>query len=153
MVSASVPLILVGIDSSVIARDYVEGMWMILQQEKPEDFVLATGETHSVREFVEKSFAHVGVKLRWEGEDIDEVGIDVDTGKVVVRVDPKYFRPAEVECVDLPFATGICANYCFQASSTVTPPRLSAFWVGSVASTSTLSSPRWSKLTSRLLLA
>ncbi|TEB32678.1 GDP-mannose 4,6-dehydratase [Coprinellus micaceus] len=79
------------------ARDYVEGMWMILQQEKPEDFVLATGETHSVREFVEKSFAHVGVKLRWEGKDTDEVGIDVNTGKVVVRVDPKYFRPAEVD--------------------------------------------------------
>lgn len=74
---------------------------MILQQEKPEDFVLATGETHSVREFVEKSFAHVGVKLRWEGKDVEEVGIDVDTGKVVVRVDPKYFRPAEVEYVPL----------------------------------------------------
>lgn len=86
---------------ATVARDYVEGMWMILQQEKPEDFVLATGETHSVREFVEKSFAHVGVKLRWEGKDVDEVGIDVDTGKTVVRVDPKYFRPAEVECVHL----------------------------------------------------
>ncbi|KAF5313390.1 hypothetical protein D9611_008551 [Ephemerocybe angulata] len=79
------------------ARDYVEGMWLILQQDTPEDFVLATGETHSVREYVEKAFGHVGVKIRWEGKDVDEHAIDVDTGKVIVRVDPKYFRPAEVE--------------------------------------------------------
>lgn len=79
------------------ARDYVEGMWRILQQDQPDDFVLATGETHSVREFVEKSFAHVGVTLRWEGKDEQEHAIDVASGKIVVRVDSKYFRPAEVE--------------------------------------------------------
>jgi len=79
------------------ARDYVEGMWRILQQEEPEDFVLATGEMHSVREFVEQAFAHVDVKIRWEGEGEQEVGIDQKTGKVLVRVDTKYFRPAEVD--------------------------------------------------------
>ncbi|KDQ12415.1 hypothetical protein BOTBODRAFT_34391 [Botryobasidium botryosum FD-172 SS1] len=79
------------------ARDYVEGMWRILQQETPEDFVLATGEMHTVREFVEKSFAIVGIKIRWEGEGEKEVGINVQTKGVVVRVDPQYFRPAEVE--------------------------------------------------------
>ncbi|KAB5588486.1 GDPmannose 4,6-dehydratase [Ceratobasidium theobromae] len=75
----------------------VEGMWRILQQETPEDFVLATGETHPVREFVEKSFAVVGVQIKWEGEGVDEVGKDAATGKVVVRVDTRYFRPAEVD--------------------------------------------------------
>ncbi|EAU83910.1 GDP-mannose 4,6-dehydratase [Coprinopsis cinerea okayama7 len=79
------------------ARDYVEGMWLMLQQDKAEDFVLATGETHSVREFVEKAFAVVGTKIRWEGKGVDEHAIDVDTGNVVVRVDPRYFRPAEVD--------------------------------------------------------
>ncbi|KAF8506263.1 GDP-mannose 4,6-dehydratase [Gautieria morchelliformis] len=79
------------------ARDYVEGMWRMLQQPTPEDFVLATGETHYVREFVEKSFAAVNIKIRWEGKGVDEVGINVHTGNVVVRIDPRYFRPAEVE--------------------------------------------------------
>ncbi|TFK25454.1 GDP-mannose 4,6-dehydratase [Coprinopsis marcescibilis] len=79
------------------ARDYVEGMWRILQQEQPEDFVLATGETHSVREFVEKAFAFVGVQISWENEGQDEHAIDLATGNVIVRVDPRYFRPAEVE--------------------------------------------------------
>lgn len=79
------------------ARDYVEGMWMMLQQPTPEDFVLATGETHPVREFVNKSFEAVGITLRWEGSGIEEQGIDVKTGKAVVKVDPKYFRPAEVD--------------------------------------------------------
>ncbi|KZT54455.1 GDP-mannose 4,6-dehydratase [Calocera cornea HHB12733] len=79
------------------ARDYVEGMWQILQQDEPTDFVLATGETHKVREFVEKAFAVVGTKIRWEGEGVDEVGWDVEKNKIVVRVDPRYFRPAEVE--------------------------------------------------------
>ncbi|KAG8845284.1 hypothetical protein FRB96_002573 [Tulasnella sp. 330] len=79
------------------AQDYVEGMWLMLQQEVPEDFVLATGETHPVREFVEKAFAVVDIKLRWEGKDTEETGIDVATGKVLVRIDPAYFRPAEVE--------------------------------------------------------
>jgi len=79
------------------ARDYVEGMWLILQQETPEDFVLATGEIHSVREFVEKAFAVVGTQIRWEGKGVDEKGINAATGKVIVRIDPRYFRPAEVD--------------------------------------------------------
>ncbi|KAK9900736.1 GDP-mannose 4,6-dehydratase [Cystobasidium minutum MCA 4210] len=79
------------------ARDYVEGMWRMLQQDKSDDFVLASGEMHSVREFVEKSFAIAGITIRWEGYEVNEVGIDAQTGKIVVRVDPKYFRPAEVE--------------------------------------------------------
>lgn len=79
------------------ARDYIEGMWLMLQQDTPEDFVLATGETHSVRSFVEKAFAVTGRKIKWEGEGVDEVGKDAETGKVRVRIDPRYFRPAEVE--------------------------------------------------------
>lgn len=79
------------------ARDYVECMWLILQQDEPGDFVIATGEFHSVREFTEHAFARAGITLRWEGEGVDEKGIDVATGKVLVEVDPKYFRPAEVE--------------------------------------------------------
>jgi len=79
------------------ARDYVKAMWLMLQREKPEDFVIATGETHSVTEFVEKAFAVVGIKLRWEGEGVDEVGINVETNQAIVKVDPRYFRPTEVE--------------------------------------------------------
>ena len=79
------------------ARDYVEMMWMMLQQDKPDDYVVATGEMHSVREFIEKSFAHVGHTIEWQGKGVDEVGIDTSTGKTVVRIDPRYFRPAEVE--------------------------------------------------------
>ena len=79
------------------ARDYVECMWLILQHDTPEDFVIATGEMHSVREFCTLAFAEVGVTLCWEGEGVDEKGIDATTGKVLVEVDPKYFRPAEVE--------------------------------------------------------
>lgn len=79
------------------ARDYVEGMWRMLQQEQAEDFVLATGETHPVREYVEKAFACVGVKLRWEGTGVDEEGLDEKSGRVLVKVDPRYFRPAEVD--------------------------------------------------------
>lgn len=79
------------------AADYVEGMWRMLQQEQPEDFVLATGETHPVREFVEKSFAVVGITVKWEGSGVKEIGKDAETDQVIVRVDPKYFRPAEVE--------------------------------------------------------
>lgn len=79
------------------ARDYVECMWLMLQHETPEDFVIATGEQHSVREFTERAFREVGITLRWEGEGVDEKGIDVATGRVLVEVDPKYFRPAEVE--------------------------------------------------------
>ena len=79
------------------ARDYVECMWLILQQEKPEDFVIATGRYHTVREFCTLAFKEVGIELRWEGEGVNEKGIDVATDKVLVEVDPKYFRPAEVE--------------------------------------------------------
>ena len=79
------------------AKDYVECMWLMLQHPTPEDFVIATGEMHSVREFVTKAFAEAGINIRWEGKDIDEKGIDVATGKALVEVDPKYFRPAEVE--------------------------------------------------------
>ena len=79
------------------AKDYVECMWMILQHDTPEDFVIATGEMHTVREFCTLSFAEAGIELRWEGTGIDEKGIDKATGKVLVEIDPKYFRPAEVE--------------------------------------------------------
>ena len=79
------------------ARDYVECMWLMLQHGTPEDFVIATGEQHSVREFTERAFHEVGIDLRWEGEGVEERGIDIATGRVLVEVDPKYFRPAEVE--------------------------------------------------------
>lgn len=79
------------------ARDYVEGMWMMLQQQVPDDYVLATGETHSVREFCERAFAVVGRRIRWQGEGRDEVGVDDASGKIVIRVDPRYFRPTEVD--------------------------------------------------------
>lgn len=79
------------------ARDYVECMWLIMQQPEPDDFVIATGEYHSVREFTELAFRRAGIELRWEGEGVDEKGIDVATGRVLVEVDPKYFRPCEVE--------------------------------------------------------
>lgn len=79
------------------AKDYVECMWLILQRDTPEDFVIATGEKHTVREFATLAFHEVGIELRWEGEDVNEKGIDLKTGKVLVEVDPKYFRPCEVE--------------------------------------------------------
>ena len=79
------------------ARDYVECMWLILQHPVPEDFVIATGEMHTVREFCTLAFAEVGIDISWEGTGVDEKGIDKATGKVLVEVDPKYFRPAEVE--------------------------------------------------------
>ncbi|XP_066147897.1 GDP-mannose 4,6 dehydratase [Euwallacea fornicatus] len=78
------------------ARDYVEAMWLMLQQEKPEDFVIGTGETHSVKEFVEQAFRHVGKEILWEGEGLHEVGKEKDTGIVRVKVDAKYFRPTDV---------------------------------------------------------
>lgn len=79
------------------AKDYVECMWLMLQYEKPEDFVVATGEAHSVREFCTLAFKYAGIELKWEGEGVNEKGIDVKTGRVLVEVDEKYFRPAEVE--------------------------------------------------------
>lgn len=79
------------------ARDYVDGMWRMVQQEKPDDYVLATGETHSVREFVELAFAEVGRKIEWHGKGVDEVGRCAKTGDDLVRIDPRYFRPTEVD--------------------------------------------------------
>ncbi len=79
------------------AGDYVEAMWRILQQDEPEDYVIGTGETHSVREFTELAFKEAGIEIEWEGEGVNEVGRDRATGKVLVEVDPKYYRPAEVE--------------------------------------------------------
>jgi GDPmannose 4,6-dehydratase len=79
------------------AKDYVECMWRILQYKEPEDFVIATGETHSVREFCTLAFAEAGIDLRWEGENENEKGINIKTGEVLVEVDPKYYRPTEVE--------------------------------------------------------
>lgn len=78
------------------AKDYVECMWLIMQQEKPDDYVIATGEYHTVREFTQLAFARAGINLRWEGEGLLEKGIDTETGKILVEVDEKYFRPAEV---------------------------------------------------------
>lgn len=79
------------------AKDFVRMMWMMLQQDTPDDYVAATGEMHTVREFVERSFAHVGRPLEWRGTGADEIGIDTTTGHTVVRVDPRYFRPSEVD--------------------------------------------------------
>ena len=78
------------------ARDFVEGMWMIVQQPEPDDYVLATGESHSVREFVQLAFAETGRTIQWSGSGLDEKGIDAASGEVVVEVDPRYFRPTEV---------------------------------------------------------
>jgi GDPmannose 4,6-dehydratase len=79
------------------ARDYVEGMWTMLQQPQPDDYVLATGEGHSVREFVERAFAAIDRRIRWRGEGEAEIGVDEATGKTLVKVDPRYFRPTEVD--------------------------------------------------------
>jgi GDPmannose 4,6-dehydratase len=79
------------------ARDYVRGMWLMTQQDEPDDYVLATGETHAVRELVELAFAETGVRIEWRGEGVDETGIDASSGQVRVAVDPRYFRPTEVD--------------------------------------------------------
>ena len=79
------------------AKDYVECMWLILQHETPEDFVIATGEMHTVREFCTLAFHYLGIELEWQGSGVDEKGIDKATGRTLVEVDPKYFRPCEVE--------------------------------------------------------
>lgn len=79
------------------AMDYVEGMWLIMQHDKPDDFVLATGETHTVREFVEAAFKIVDIDIEWRGSGEDETGIDSKTGKVLVSIDPRYYRPTEVD--------------------------------------------------------
>ncbi len=79
------------------AKDFVRGMWMMLQQDKPDDYVLATGEDHSIREFIERAFGEVGRTVEWSGQGVDEIGRDSRTGQTVVSVDPRYFRPTEVE--------------------------------------------------------
>jgi GDPmannose 4,6-dehydratase len=79
------------------ARDYVDGMWRILQQDQPDDYVLATGETHTVREFVERAFGAVGREIEWTGRGVDEIGVDRKSGKELIEIDPRYFRPTEVE--------------------------------------------------------
>lgn len=87
------------------AKDYVEAMWLMLQQDKPEDYVISTGVCHSVREFVLAAFKHVGVEIDWEGEGVEEIGKDKKTGEVRIRVNPKYYRPTEVE-----FLLGDCTK-------------------------------------------
>lgn len=79
------------------AKDYVECMWLMLQKDKPEDYVIATGESHSIKEFVELAFQEVGIEIEWRGEDVNEEGINKKTGKILVKVDPSYFRPTEVD--------------------------------------------------------
>src|SRR5438552_7999442 len=79
------------------ARDYAEGMWLILQQDEADDYILATGERHSVRDFVEKAFAHIGRMIVWRGRGIEEKGVEKSTGQVHIEVDPRYFRPTEVD--------------------------------------------------------
>ena len=79
------------------AKDYVEAMWLMLQQDEPEEYVIATGETHSVREFCDEAFKELGIEIEWQGNGVDEKGIDRETGKVIIEVDPCYFRPTDVE--------------------------------------------------------
>jgi GDPmannose 4,6-dehydratase len=79
------------------SKDYVNAMWLMLQQETPDDYVIATNETRTVREFVEIAFHHVGISIEWQGEGVNEVGIDKATGKTIVKINPKFFRPAEVD--------------------------------------------------------
>lgn len=79
------------------AKDYVEGMWLMLQQDVADDYVLATNETHTVREFIEVAFNEVGIKMRWEGKGVDEKGFNAETNEILVEIDPKYFRPTEVD--------------------------------------------------------
>jgi GDPmannose 4,6-dehydratase len=81
------------------ARDYVEGMWLMLQQPEPDDYILATGEEHSVRDFVEKAFAHVDIKINWRGSGVTEQGLDARDGRVLVEIDPRYFRPTETDAL------------------------------------------------------
>jgi GDPmannose 4,6-dehydratase len=81
------------------APDYVEAMWMMLQQKTPDDFVIATGETHSVREFIEKAFMEVGISVEWRGSGVNEVGVDSKTNRVLIEVSPRYFRPTDVDCL------------------------------------------------------
>jgi GDPmannose 4,6-dehydratase len=81
------------------AKDYVEAIWLIMQQDKPDDFVIASGENHSVREFVELAFKELGIKIEWRGKGIDEHGVDQGTGKTIIAIDPRHYRPTDVECL------------------------------------------------------
>jgi GDPmannose 4,6-dehydratase len=110
------------------ARDYVEGMWRIVQQPEPGDFVLATGETHSVREFVELAFSHVERKIEWRGKGVDETGIDCATGDTLIRIDARYFRPTEV---DLLLGDASKAKRVLGWTHTITFPELVAEMVAS----------------------
>lgn len=80
----------------IIYATYIQAMWLMLQQTQPDDYVIATGEEHSVREFVEMAFQYVGRKIKWQGEGVNETGQDAQTGQVLVRINPKFFRPTEV---------------------------------------------------------
>jgi len=110
------------------ARDYVEGMWRILQQETPDDFVLATGEKHSVREFIEQAFSLVGRRIEWRGKGVEEVGVDAGSGKTLVKIDRRYFRPTEV---DLLLGDPSKARQVLGWRHTVTFPQLVAEMVSS----------------------
>jgi GDPmannose 4,6-dehydratase len=79
------------------AGDYVEGMWRMLQQDKPDDYVLATGETHSIREFCELAFKEIGITIKWQGSGAEEQGIDAESGKVLIQINPEFYRPSEVD--------------------------------------------------------
>lgn len=79
------------------ARDYVEAMWLMLQQPQPDDYVVATGEAHTVREFVERAFASAGITIAWDGSGVNEIGRNKQTDKILVKIDPRYFRPTEVD--------------------------------------------------------
>ena len=79
------------------SKDYVRAMWLMLQQDKPDDYVIATNETRTVREFVETAFKHVGIEVQWQGSGVDEIGINKENGKTIVKVNKKFFRPAEVD--------------------------------------------------------
>jgi len=102
------------------AKDYVEAMWRILQADKPRDWVVSTGVAHSVREFIEAAFKHIGISLRWRGEGVDEIGFNTDTGDILVRVNPAFFRPAEVDLLvgdstEIRTKLGWSPQYTFEA--------------------------------------
>ena len=101
------------------AKDYVEGMWLILQQEKPDDYVLASGESHSVREFIECAFSEIGEKIEWRGKGIKEVGFGIKSNKIMIEVDSRYFRPTEVNSL-LGDATKAKKNLGWQATTKFT---------------------------------
>jgi GDPmannose 4,6-dehydratase len=99
------------------ARDYVEAQWLMLQQDQPDDYVIASGEQHSVREFIERAGSHLGMRIEWQGRGVEERGIDAATGQCVVQIDPRYFRPTEVETL-LGDASKAKAKFGWQARTT-----------------------------------